>query len=97
MPIMDAKEEVGFSHFFFDTITKNVFTGDTKMPDGIPDHVRIILLPPLKEIDPIGLARQHGLRDDYYSSRKASNIELTSFSKEKQQEPTVRKARGHRF
>jgi len=98
MPIIGAKEEMGFSHFFFDTHTKNHYAGDTKMPNGIPDHVQLVLLPPLKEIDPVGLARQHGFRDDYYTKDRTQSSVLTAFSREnkeqkqqQQQQPISRK------
>jgi len=106
MPIIGAKEEMGFSHFFFDKNTKNHYTGEVTMPDGIPSHVTIVLLQPLKEIDPVGLARMHGFRDDYYGGPKAANAELVSFSRESSkqqkeqqqgQEPAVRKVKRQRL
>jgi len=95
MPIIGAKEEMGFSHFFFDTKAKNHYAGDTKMPDGIPDHVRIVLLPPLKDLDPAGFALQQGLKEDAYSRQTAVKPVLASFSKEKQEQdlPVKRKSR----
>nr|WP_157535927.1 hypothetical protein [Mucilaginibacter sp. L294] len=97
MPIIGAKEEMGFSHFFFDTHAKNLFAGKEDMKIGIPDHVRIILLPPLKELDPIGLARQQGLTDNFHSRRMESRQALTSFSKETKQGDDKRKSRSPRL
>ncbi len=56
----DAKEEMGFSHFLYDTKTRNLYLHPDA--DDIPDHVRIVLLPPLKDIDPVGLANRQGMR-----------------------------------
>jgi hypothetical protein len=98
MPIIGAKEEMGFSHFLFDTKTKNLFTGDTKMPDGIPGHVRIVLLPPLKELDPVGLARQQGLPDDFHNNGRALKEKPIVFSKKTeakaQKQPAIKRRRG---
>jgi hypothetical protein len=91
MSMLDAKEEMGFSHFFFDTRTKNLFTGATDIPSGIPGHVRIILLPPLKEIDPVGLARRYGLPEETNSTSRPLS-RLTAFSKEKDDVPVKRKS-----
>ncbi|WP_143014193.1 hypothetical protein [Mucilaginibacter pineti] len=101
MPIIGAKEEMGFSHFFFDTKTKNLFTGDTKMPDGIPGHVRIVLLPPLKELDPIGLARQQGLPDEFHNNNRSLKEKTIVFSKKNepkpQQQPAIKKPRRQKL
>jgi hypothetical protein len=101
MPIIGAKEEMGFSHFLFDTKTKNLFTGDAKMPDSVPGHVRIVLLPPLKELDPIGLARQQGLPDDYHNNRRTLKEKPIVFSKKTeaklQQQPAIKKRRGQKL
>ena len=97
MPIIGAKEEMGFSHFFFDTQTKNLYAGETKMPNGIPNHVILVFLPPLKELDPIGLARKHGLADEAYVNRRAVKPELIFVAKEKQPESVNRKLRGQKF
>ncbi len=77
----NIKEEFGFSHFLFDRLTKNIYIGDPK--GNLPDHVDIILVPPIKDIDPIGLARRYGNADEHFSSgQKKDNLILTSFSKQ---------------
>jgi hypothetical protein len=97
MPIIGAKEEMGFSHFFFDTQTKNHYAGATKMPNEIPDHVIMVFLPPLKELEPIGLARKHGIAEDAYQNRRAVKPELIIIEKIKSGEQMNRKPRGQRF
>ncbi len=97
MPIIGAKEEMGFSHFFFDTQTKNLYAGETKMPNSIPDHVIMVFLPPLKELDPVGLARKQGMADNIYDNRRSVKQELIVISKEKETIPVSRKPRGQRF
>jgi hypothetical protein len=94
MPIIGAKEEMGFSHFFFDTKEKNHYAGDTHNPKDIPGHVRIILLQPLKDLDPVGFARQQGFADNTYTERVSQKQELTAFSKEKQTEDLPVKRKG---
>jgi hypothetical protein len=97
MPIIGAKEEMGFSHFFFDTQTKNLYAGETKTSNSIPDHVIIVLLPPLKDLDPVGLARKQGFAEDIYNNRRAVKPELIVIEKIKQTEDMNRKPRGQRF
>jgi len=62
-----VKEEYGFSFFYYDTRTKNRYTGPAV---NIPSYVALIIIPPLKQLDPVGLARRQGLPDDYYSTRQ---------------------------
>ncbi|MBT2561301.1 hypothetical protein J7E50_10710 [Pedobacter sp. ISL-68] len=74
------KEQFGFSHFLFDRRTKNIYTGDPK--GNIPEHVDIILVPPVKDIDPVGLARRYGYREDHFTAlRNRGDLVLTSLRK----------------
>jgi len=57
----DVPEEMGFTHFLYDTETKNRFAGILVKGEPVPDHVRIILVPPMKDLDPDGLAIKQGL------------------------------------
>jgi len=76
----EIKEEFGFSHFLFDRLTKNLYIGDPK--GNLPDHVDIILVPPIKDIDPVGLARRYGYTDEHFTSaQKKEELVLTSFSR----------------
>lgn len=61
MTLGDIQEEMGFSHFLYDTQTKNRYLGNYKDGENLPEHVRIVLVPPLKDIDPVGLAKRQGL------------------------------------
>ncbi|UZJ63944.1 hypothetical protein OKW96_16240 [Sphingobacterium sp. KU25419] len=63
----NVKEEYGFSFFYYDTLTKNRYNGGTA---ELPERVMLIIMPPLKELDPIGLARKHGLRDNHYENSR---------------------------
>jgi hypothetical protein len=83
MPFGDIKEEFGFSVLRFDTKTKNLYPGSDHKSDDVPGHVRLVILPSLKELDPVGLARLHGFPDHYYSDQQKDNKPktLTVFSK----------------
>lgn len=81
--IGNVKEEMGFSHFLYDSRTKNIYLGDDRNGDKIPDHVSIILVPALKDLDPVGLARRHGLLDEFYGGKTAGKQgELMEFTKQ---------------
>jgi len=67
-----VKEEYGFSFFYYDTRTKNIFTGS---PVDMPSFVALIIVPPLKQLDPVGLARRQGLPDDYHTRRQQGEKE----------------------
>lgn len=71
MTLGDIKEEYGFSFFYYDTKTKNLYTGSTTV---LPSHVSIIFVPCLKELDPVGLARRHGFPDDYYTRGRSYTL-----------------------
>ena len=48
----------------FDSLTKNAWIG----PKGKePPHVKAIFIPFKSKLDPVGLARQQGFPDDYYT------------------------------
>lgn len=65
MTLGPVKEEYGFSFFYYDPSTRNRYNGPIA---EVPKEVMLIIVPPLKELDPIGLARKHGLRDGHYQS-----------------------------
>jgi hypothetical protein len=62
---MDDFWEKAATHILFDTQAKNIYTGATHVSDR-PEHVKIIIVPPLTELDPIGLARHYDLADDAF-------------------------------
>lgn len=63
MAFGNVKEEYGFSFFYYDPSTRNRYNGQLA---DLPKTVMLIIVPPLKELDPVGLARKHGLRDGHY-------------------------------
>lgn len=70
--MLDVKEDYGFSFFYYDMRTRNIYIGQTA---NLPPHAALIIVPPLKDLDPIGHARVQGLPDDFYQSRKTRNVE----------------------
>jgi len=48
----------------YDTDTKNIYEGIVD-PDNIPAHVKLVILPSLMELDPVGMARKYGLADAF--------------------------------
>ena len=75
----DVKEDMGFSHFLYDTTTKNLYLHPDQ--ENIPDHVRIVLVPPLKDLDPVGMAERQGMRPPDQPEKRQS-VQLTSFRKQ---------------
>lgn len=65
--------------FLYDLKTRNVFTGEAS-PDNLPPNVKLVIVPPLTELDPVGLARRYGLPDDTF---------ITKDTTEKQEGKTI--------
>ena len=59
----------GFNGLVFDTETKNVYQGLID-PDDLPKNAVLVVVPSLIELDPIGLARRHGLPDNEFIRTK---------------------------
>jgi len=78
-----TQEEMGFSQFLYDSKTRNIFLGSTTEAGRLPAHVYQVIVPPLKDLDPVGLARRQGLRDNYFKSIrfKDSPLVLAVFRK----------------
>lgn len=74
----DVKEEMGFSHFLYDTRTKNLYLGKIERASAIPDYVRIIIVPPLRQIDPEGLARRQGYPQQ--EAKQGQPLQLTAIA-----------------
>jgi hypothetical protein len=64
IPMDDFWEETP-THILFDTKAKNIYTGAMHISDR-PAHVKIIIVPALTELDPIGLARHYNMADDAF-------------------------------
>ena len=58
----DIAEEGELSGFLFDKNTKQVYNGEAD-PDNLPGHICLAIIPPIIELDPVGLARRFGLAD----------------------------------
>lgn len=84
----DIKEEMGFSHFLYDTRTKNLYLEAIGKLDAIPEYVRIIIVPPLKDIDPEGLAKRQGY--PYKEERKRQPLQLAALESQRRK-PAKRK------
>lgn len=90
----DAKEEMGFSHFLYDTRTKSLYLDQETQQ--IPDFVRIVLLPPLKDIDPVGLAERQGYRSAQHA-RQATPVKLTTFGKQQHENKSAVQTKRRRL
>lgn len=62
---MDDFWEETPTHILFDKQNKNIYTGATHVSDR-PAHVEIVVVPPLTELDPIGLARHYNMADETF-------------------------------
>ena|ERR1700744_1712930 len=89
MALGNVPEEMGFSHMLYDTGTKNRYLGETDNGSKIPFHVCIVLIPPLKDLDPTGLARRQGIPPEKQNSMTQS---LTTFQRENDSPKKKRKA-----
>lgn len=53
------------THILFDKRTNNIFTGSESTADR-SGHVELVVVPPLMELDPVGLARRYNVPDETY-------------------------------
>ena len=66
---MDDLYDDGSSYkFLYDQNTNNIYTGQADI-NSLPDHVKLINVPPLTELDPVGMARVMGLNDTAFSKK----------------------------
>ena len=64
--------QISMDHFWenestpilFDKQTNNIYNGDAG--SNRPDHVELVVVPPLMELDPVGLARRYNVPDETY-------------------------------
>jgi hypothetical protein len=61
---MDHFWENESTHILFDKQTNNIYNGNAGAAK--PDHVELIVVPPLMELDPVGLARRYNVPDETY-------------------------------
>jgi hypothetical protein len=57
----------------FDRNTKNLYDGIIEA-DKIPSHVTLVLIPPLKELDPVGVARKLNLPDNWFLKKIPEHV-----------------------
>jgi hypothetical protein len=91
--IGDVAEESGFKVLLYDPATKNIYPYKDSQK-GVPPNVKIIIVPPLKDLDPIGLARRQGYSDQYYLGNKnvdKPRIQVSSFSVKERERISRRK------
>lgn len=79
IPLSGVKEEFRFSFFYYDTHTKNLYKGSTT---DLPERVSIVIVPPLKELDPVGLARKRGLPDNHFRQKDSKAHPLLQFTRQ---------------
>jgi hypothetical protein len=61
---MDNFWENEQTHILFDKQTNNIYNGEAGAAK--PDYVELIVVPPLMELDPVGLARRYKVPDETY-------------------------------
>jgi len=49
----------------FDTKEKNVYN-ELVDPENMPSHVKLVIIPSLIDLDPVGMARKYGLADNAF-------------------------------
>lgn len=53
------------THILFDKETNNIYSGTASLSIR-PDTVELVVVPPLMELDPVGLARRYNVPDETY-------------------------------
>ena len=74
IPMDDFLEDAP-TNILFDTQAKKIYEGSTSV-NVRPAHVEMIKIPPLVELDPVGLARHYNLDDDVF--KKTVVVKLTT-------------------
>jgi hypothetical protein len=62
---MDDFWEEAPTNILFDKKAKKIYEGSTNIATR-PEHVEMIKVPPIMELDPIGLARHYNMADDAF-------------------------------
>lgn len=96
--IGDVGEESGFKVMLYDLRTRNIYPFANSGED-LPSTVKIVIVPPLKDLDPVGLARRQGYSDQYFGKPKALEKQqgsMTTFSVILKK-PEGRRKKGIRF
>lgn len=91
---MDDFWEETPTHILFDTQAKNIYTGAMHISDR-PAHVQIVIVPPIMELDPIGLARHYNMADEtFIPKEKRQEIRSEQLIGLQQNERKHRKGKG---
>ena len=92
IPMDDFLEDAP-THILFDKQAKKIYEGRTSVAER-PAHVEMIKVPPIVELDPVGLARHYSLPDDTF--KKTIVVNLTTPYREglAQNERKHKKGRG---
>jgi hypothetical protein len=72
---MDDFLEDAPTHILFDKQAKKIYEGRASGAER-PAHVEMIKIPPIVELDPVGLARHYNLEDDVF--KKTIVVKLTT-------------------
>lgn len=93
---MDDFWEEAQTHILFDTQAKNIYTGAMHISDR-PSHVKIIVVPPITELDPIGLARHYNMADEtFIPKEKRAQVLAEQSIGVQQNERKLKKGKGIR-
>lgn len=80
----------------FDREKKNIYDGGTKAGER-PEHVEMVTVPPITELDPIGLARHYNLADEtFIPKEKREKILSEQLIGIQQSQRKIKKGRGMR-
>lgn len=60
MTLGDVPENEGFYKLFYDTDTKNIFLGSHSLYSKFPPSVRVVIVPSIRTLDPVGIAMRQG-------------------------------------
>ncbi len=60
MTLGDIPENEGMYRLFYDTQTKNIYVGSYQLYSKYPPSVRVVIVPPLRTLDPVGISQRQG-------------------------------------
>lgn len=90
---MDDFWEESPTNILFDKETKKIYEGNVSAADR-PAHVEMIKVPPIIELDPIGLARHYSMADDAFLPNKPAAQKEQPLSAIKQNQRKHKKGKG---
>lgn len=90
---MDDFWEESPTNILFDKETKKIYEGNVSAADR-PAHVEMIKVPPIMELDPIGLARHYQMADDAFMPKKPAVQQEQQLKAIQQNQRKHKKGRG---